>query len=141
MRGAARVPTAAKESDALIWVRVQPKVSSSGSMKCPNAYCVAPIEIDIDRNAAEAASQPRSESRDPARSKAAREGLDAELVLEDLLSGQAVQLVGEDQPALRFMDVVVGLAIGAVVARLVVDGGNPGCRGAHCAGPSDGDGR
>ena len=33
MRGAARVPTAVKESDALIWVRVQPKVCSSGSMK------------------------------------------------------------------------------------------------------------
>ena len=33
-------------------------------MKCPNAYWVAPIEIDIDRNAAEAESQPRIESRD-----------------------------------------------------------------------------
>ena len=51
------------------------------------------------------------------------------------------RLVGEDQPALRLVDVVVGLALGAVVARLVVDGGDPGVEGSVAARLGAADGR
>ena len=36
--GATRLPTAVNERDALICDRLQPKVSSRGSMKTPNPY-------------------------------------------------------------------------------------------------------
>ena len=48
-----------KESDALIWERVQPKVSSSGSMNMPNPYCPAPVPMAAARNGTDTTHHPR----------------------------------------------------------------------------------
>ena len=58
-RGAERPPTAAKESDALISVRVHPKVSSIGTMNSPNAYCDTPTAMAVDEKTTEMMRAPR----------------------------------------------------------------------------------
>ena len=56
--GASRLPTAVKERDALIWDRLQPKVSSSGSMNIPKPYCPAPVPSAAARKGAETTHHP-----------------------------------------------------------------------------------
>ena len=48
------VPTAANESEALICARLQPKVSSSGSMKTPKPYTPEPVQTPVAMNTAAA---------------------------------------------------------------------------------------
>ena len=57
--GAERPPTAANESDALIWVRVHPKVSSIGPMNNPNAYCDTPTATAVDEKTTAMTKAPR----------------------------------------------------------------------------------
>ena len=59
MNGAARPPTAAKESEALISVRVHPKVSSIGTMNSPNAYCDTPTATAVDEKTTAMIRAPR----------------------------------------------------------------------------------
>ena len=57
--GAERPPTAANESDALISVRVHPKVSSIGAMNSPNAYCDTPTATAVDEKTTAMTRAPR----------------------------------------------------------------------------------
>ena len=59
---------------------------------------------------------------------------DLGLVAGDLFRGEALQLVGEDQPVLGRVDEIVGRPVGAVVAGLEEDRGDADVAGACCAG-------
>ena len=52
------LPTAANESEALICARLQPNVSSSGSMKTPKPYTPEPVQTPVAMNTAAAPHQP-----------------------------------------------------------------------------------